>query len=102
MKTKEPTIAGLGVTYHIGSDRYPYTIVKVVSSSRIIVQADSYSRIDNNGLSEIQEYEYTPNLNAEQVTITLRKDGYWRRKGDSSRSGIFTLGKRSAYLDPSF
>lgn len=48
---------GMGATEVVGSDRYPYTIVKVVNPKKIVVQRDDYRRTDNNGQSELQTYE---------------------------------------------
>jgi hypothetical protein len=97
----EPVV-GMGVTYSIGSDRYPFSIIKVINHRTLIIQKDSFTRKDTNGLSEIQEYEYTPNVNSEQITITKRKDGCWRQKKSSSSYGIYTVGTRRAYMDPCF
>lgn len=92
---------GIGVTEGVGSDRYPYTVVEVRRNGReLVIQRDEFRRTDQNGLSESQEYEYTPNPEGSKVTITLRHDGRYRRKGEDR--GLFTIGHREAYQDPSF
>jgi len=93
---------GQGATYSIGSDRYPYTVIEVSSPTRVVVQADYYRRTDNNGFSESQTYEYTHNPSAFQTIVTRRKDGVWRKKGDTKGGGRFSLHGRNAYQDPSF
>jgi hypothetical protein len=93
---------GQGATYGIGSDRYPYTVIEVSSPTRVVVQADNYRRTDNNGFSESQTYEYTPNPDACQTIVTRRKDGRWRKKGDTKGGGVFSFHGRNAYQDPSF
>ena len=93
---------GQGVTYSIGSDRYPYTVVEVAGPKRIVVQADNYRRIDKNGISESQTYEYSPNPDACRVVLTKRSDGAWRREGESKGGARFSFGGRQAYQDPSF
>lgn len=46
---------GDGATYHIGSDRYPYTVVEILTPRRLQVRAE---------------------------VITLRKNGRWHRLGE--------------------
>lgn len=96
---------GMGATYGIGSDRYPFTVVEVLSETRVVVQADRYKRIDKNGLSELQEYEYTPDPEACRTIVTRRKQGddyVWRKQGDGKGGGYFGFHGRHAYIDPSF
>lgn len=94
---------GIGATKFSGSDRYPYTVVEVVSDKKVILQADIAKRTDKNGLSEIQTYEYTPDPDAEKIVVTLRKNGRWVRDGESMKGGTgFHIGHREAYSDPSF
>lgn len=91
---------GQGATYSIGSDRYPYTVVQVVSDRKIVVQRDDYRRTDTNGFSESQTYEYTPNPNAGKTVLTKRKNGRWHEQGQSMNSGGYHIGSRQAYQDP--
>lgn len=93
---------GMGVTKYVGSDRYPYTVVEVITPKKIVVQADNYVRTDKNGQSESQEYTYTPNTDAERITITKRKNGRWVRQKESSNSIGYGIGHRRAYQDPSY
>lgn len=93
---------GDGATQQVGSDRYPYTVIKILSPRRLVVQQDNARRTDSNGMSESQTYEYSPNPNASEVIITLRKNGRWHRLGESIKSGSFYVGRRSMYQDPSF
>lgn len=57
MQTDEPYV-GMGATEFYYSDREPYTVQQVISPSRVVVTADKYRRIDNNGRSDCQDYEY--------------------------------------------
>lgn len=92
---------GGGATFNIGSDRYPFTIVEVVSVNQIIVQADNYRITNKNGFPEFQTYKYTPNPLACKIVVTRRADGTWRKKGEK-KGGTFSFNGRNAYLDPSF
>lgn len=95
-------VVGQGATYAIGSDRYPYTVTRIISPTRVAVQQDHYRRTDKNGFSELQEYEYTPNPSAQETIVTLRRNGTWHKVGDSQKSGAFSFNGRRAYQDPSF
>jgi hypothetical protein len=97
----EPMV-GMGATEQVGSDRYPYTVVEVVNNRTIIVQRDNYVRTDNNGLSESQQYDYSPDRTGRRVTLTLRNNFRWVEKGQPAKYGRFGIGHRSAYQDPSY
>ena len=96
-KSLKPEV-GMGVTELMYSDRHPYTVVEVISEKRIKVTADDVKRLDKNGCSEIQEYEYIPNLNAPRIELFLNKWGRWKRKGDAEGS-TFLIGRREEYYD---
>jgi hypothetical protein len=98
--TPSPIEVGTGVTFHCGSDCYPYTVVEVKSPRKIIVQGDNWKRTDKNGISEDQTYEYTPNPNGERRVITLRKNGRWCEVGSNASSCPYTVGHRRMYHDP--
>lgn len=91
---------GMGVTWSVGSDRYPGTIIDISpSGKRITFQEDIATRTDNNGMSESQSYAFQPNPQGEISTASLRKDGRWR----ITRSKLpVSLGIRGKYYDYSF
>ena len=89
---------GMGVTELMYSDRHPYTVVEIISEKRIKVAPDDTKRIDENGCSESQEYEYIQNRNAPRIELFLNKWGRWKRKGDSEGS-TFLIGKREEFYD---
>jgi len=94
---------GDGATYGCGSDRYPYTVVEVRRDGReLLLQADNYKRTDSNGLSESQDYTFTPNPDGCTVVVTLRKNGAYIQKGDSIKGMRYHIGSRAAYSDPCF
>lgn len=90
---------GMGATLLMYSDRHAATVTKVFSPTTIVIQEDNASRTDKNGMSESQEYAYTPNTGAEEVFVTLRKDGRWKVKKSQT---VVMLGERDAYHDYSF
>ena len=108
-----PTV-GMGVTMTSYSDRWPGTITEVKKVGKgllITVQSDNAKRIDNRGVSESQEYEYTPN--PEGATYLYKQaepDDYWvamylnpetGRLKKSERGGLI-IGYREKYYDFSF
>jgi hypothetical protein len=93
---------GMGATYSVGSDRYPFTVVEIINDKTIVVQGDNYRRTDDNGLSESQEYEFTPNKDGPKRVLTFRSNGRWVEKKDKQNAPGYRLGHRSAYQDPCF
>lgn len=94
-----PTI-GMGVTIQYYSDREAGTIIQVTQNGRrIVIQEDTATRTDNNGMSESQSYEFAPNPEGTIHIATLRKDGTYRLQGSKER---VYLGTRDKYYDYSF
>lgn len=94
---------GMGVTFCIGSDRYPYTISRVVSDRQIEVQEDDYYPAPNHNYFGGQSYIYSRNPFGIASMITLRKNGRWIKTGETmNSSGFWRIGVRDAYQDPSF
>jgi len=94
-----PTV-GMGATIHVGSDSYPATVIQVTrNGKRVVIQEDIAIRIDNNGMSESQEYTYEPNPQGTIHIVTLRKDGRYRESGTTTPVSI---GFRRKYYDFSF
>lgn len=91
---------GMGVTWSVGSDRYPGTIIDIsASGKRITFQEDIATRTDTNGMSELQTYTFQANPLGEIHTASLRKDGRWRITGSKM---TISLGIRGKYYDFSF
>lgn len=93
---------GDGATVYYWSDRHAATIVGIKGRS-VFVQEDIAKRIDKGGMSEMQEYEYSPNPNAVVQEFTLRKNGRWIKKGEPQNRGTaLGIGVRRQYYDFSF
>lgn len=90
---------GEGVSWDVGSDRYPGTVVKV-SKTSVWVRRDDFVRTDRNGMSEDQSYRFVQREVGELIRFTLRKDGRLRRAGRKSYSALSH--GRSAHQDPHF
>ena len=104
----EPTV-GMGVTMLSWSDRNAGTIVEVNMKKRYIaVVEDNAVRIDDNGMSESQEYEFTPNPDGYIVYYRKNKKGEWRKCyfNENKRlvfsTGGLVIGRREKYYDFTF
>lgn len=103
---------GDGATLLSWSDRHPATVVAVFKHGKydfVQIQSDNYRRIDKNGMSEDQVYEYTPNPDGSKSTFRLR-NGVWEgvRMNENGRyvktgsDSKVVFGIRERYWDPSF
>ena len=66
---------GMGATELMWSDRYPYTVVEIVSKNRIKVQEDIYT-MQSNG-----DYEFKSNLDGVIKTLIKTSHGWKVLKG---------------------
>ena len=104
---------GMGVTMTSYSDRHAGTIIEVKKVGKgvlITVQADDSKRIDNNGISESQEYQFTPNPQGaiyyyKQKEPNTRWTHVYKNpetgRYKQSTGGLY-LGERDEYYDFSF
>jgi len=91
---------GMGATILMWSDRHAATIVEVSANLKtIVIQQDNAKRTDNNGMSESQTYEYSPNTDAPRRTYTLRKNGKYVEKGSPMNGLPLAIGYRREYYD---
>jgi hypothetical protein len=97
-QNQTPTV-GMGVTRLRWTDRSAYTVVKICTQRKIIVRRDRATLIGGSCATEKQEYQYEPGPEGYDVTVTLRKDGCWRGSNDM---GLFHIGNREEYSDPTF
>lgn len=108
---------GMGATFLSWTDRAAGTIVaveEIVASRRyfrIAVSHDTAKRIDDNGMSESQTYEYTSNMDVAGADwFQQDKRGMWVRivrnpetgKWNQSKDGGLRIGQRETYHDFSF
>jgi hypothetical protein len=85
------------------SDRHAATVVEVKSPKLIVIQQDTSTRKDNNGQSESQDWEFSPNPNAKRQEVSLRKNGRWMlAKGRMSNGTVVRIGERDEYYDFGF
>ena len=92
-KSPEPVV-GMGGTICSWTDRHACTVVRVSDSGKTVwVKRDIAVRVDKNGMSECQNYEYSPDDSAPEEKFRRRQNGTW---------GNLRLGFRNTYHDFSF
>ena len=93
-----PARAGDGATLLGYSDRHAATVVKVTPFT-VTVQQDKDTRIDGNGMSDSQQWEYERDEKGRTITFRRNKHGQYvnRRCGFSLH-----LGARREFYDFSF
>lgn len=106
---EEELNVGSGVTLNYYSDETPATVIEIDPKGKWIkVQEDRAIRIDNNGISDDQDYEYERNEKGRVHTFykTRRKDFTLftnTGRGTYNQYGIYlSLNVRRKYFDYSF
>ena len=113
----EPTV-GMGATILCWTDRHAATIVEVFFAGKgksgphlyVKVQEDKATRTDQNGMSEMQRYEYAPNPQGRIYTFRREKNGAWTPVVFSEKAKRWCkvegeglrIGERAKYHDFSF
>lgn len=108
----EPEV-GMGATILCWTDRQAATIMLTWNEkgTRFIgVREDTAKRIDKNGLSESQTYEYQPNPDGREYIFRQEKDGRWQqvRQNQETKRWVkvngegLRIGSRDHYHDFSF
>lgn len=91
---------GMGATVLMHGDCFACTVVAVSNSGKAVsIQRDHARRTDNNGMSDYQEYEFTPNPHGVVEVYTLRKDGMFYRKGEPMGCCRLSIGIRDHFFD---
>jgi len=103
---------GMGATMLSWTDRNPGTIIEVFKKGKtqyVKIQADDYRRIDNNGLSDCQDYEYNVDPEGHVRAYRVGKNGRWEACGINPETGRYVkrcggliIGEREKYHDFSF
>lgn len=94
-----PFQVGDGATLVYWTDRQACTVISVSKSGKsMVIQNDTATRSDSNGMSDAQSYEYAPNPNGSTHSVRLTKRG-WRVGG---QRGQAVVPGRRHYHDFSF
>lgn len=103
LQTTEDVFIGQHATYCVGSDRYPYVVVKHTESKKTIWldELDAVPAEDHDYYGS-QRYTYhVAKCRVNQIKATLRKDGRYRIVG-AKNYGVVWLGRADKYCDPHF
>lgn len=111
-KGQPEPVEGMGVTFLHWTDRSAGTIVSLSNAGKyplIWVRGDHAKRTDNNGFSECQTYEYTPNPSG-KLSMYRFKNNRWEAVEVNKATGRvrkthgpgLRIGDRDAYHDFSF
>jgi len=101
LETPLPKEDPMGATLSVGSDAYPYTVLKI-KEKYLWAQRDSFKMAEGGEYFGNQIWDCYRNLCAPVELYTLRKDNRWRKKGDSLKAGPLYVGFRRPRQDPSF
>ena len=107
-KQQREVKVGDGCTICYYSDREPATIIDIKNDGRVIVvQEDKATRTDNNGMSEIQEYEFerNPKGTIHEFKRTRKYKWFYTDNGCADRTKYGTylcFSGREKYYDYSF
>jgi hypothetical protein len=94
---------GMGATRLGWSDRNAFTVIDILSPKEIRVQRDRAKRVDNNGMSDCQTWEFQRDPEGSIYHLTLRSNGSWTQKGCGRKaSDGWVIGLREEYFDFSF
>jgi len=91
---------GDGVTMCHFTDRHAGTVIKRTPKT-VTVQRDKATRVDGNGMSDAQQYEYERDPEGATYVFSLRKNGTWRQRGHEEQGTRLVAGRRE-YYDFSF
>jgi len=85
------------------SDRSPATIIEISEDGRTVkVQEDKATRIDTNGMSDCQDYEYERDPQGSVHTFKLNRRGDFTDNGKVDYGTKLGFGWREKYFDYSF
>ena len=104
---------GMGVTFLSWTDRNPgtiYAVTKVGKNTIIECREDDAKRIDSNGMSEAQEYEYIQRPDRAPYFYRVGRNGLWEQIRKNEETGRWVkggsrglrIGEREKYHDFSF
>jgi hypothetical protein len=109
---KDIVLGETGATLLSWSDRHAATVIDIFTKGKfeyIVVQEDTVKRVDANGISESQTYEFTRNADGSTKTFRITDKGFesvyldndtnrWKK---SSNGGLM-IGRREHFYDYSF
>lgn len=112
IKLDEIVVGETGATHLSWTDRHAATVIDVFQSGKftyIVTQEDHAKRVDDNGIAEWQEYEYSRNPEGNTYTWRVTDRGFKgvQKNPETGRwvkydTGGLMIGYRDHYYDFSF
>lgn len=96
---------GMGATEYQHSDRHPLTVAWVAKNGKSVILTSDKWRVTSGSMQDgSAKFGFTSDMSVEHGQLaTLRKNGSWRWKGQSTAKGSgLVLGRREKYENPSF
>ena len=84
------------------SDRHAYQVIRMETEKRMVVRKLNAKRVNIGKyvMSDAQDYEFTENPDAPEITLRLHKDGFWYATDNCDPFGITS--EPHEYFDYSF
>lgn len=89
---------GTGVTEYSYSDRHPYEVTKVINQKHVFIRSMIAKRIDKNGMSDYQEYEYISDANAPEIEL-VKRNNIWYKVQEYSKDKWLKMAKEHRVSD---
>lgn len=90
---------GTGATEYFYTDKIPYEVTRVINQQHVFIRRMNAIRIDNNGMSDCQEYEYKSDLSAPEIELVKRANGPWLRVDYYSKEKWLEMAKQHRISD---
>lgn len=95
-------VIGMGLTEICWSDRHPWTVIEVMSKTKIRIQKDAVKAKEGVKKMYHQEWDITADPNGRTEVVTLRRNGKWHTLRMPMTYTGFVLGKHFNHYDWSF
>ena len=70
-------VVGMGATEFGWSDRHAYEVTRVVDQKHVFIRKVKATRIDENGMSDCQDYKYESDPTAREIELVQRNGGWY-------------------------
>jgi len=96
---------GMGGFHGFNGDRYPFTVIEVISDNKIIIQEDDYKVTEKDSAFKEGPLQcnFYRNPQGHITVLTRRKNGRWVPKGMPMKTGwAWVIGERAYSRNPHF
>ena len=79
----------------VGSDVYAHEVIKAITEKTVVVRRLRHKLKNRNNVDE--GHDFYSDDRYEQITITLRNDGKWQKKGKAKRGSHYYVNEDAPY-----